>query len=124
MPFELASVAPRSFERGMIIGNLDILNAAVSLLMRTAPLAARFSGQIRRRSLRRLPAKRPSSSQLDKHGQTTCCLPTPVRGAIPYRERSRRIPPLQSGPIATWQAHGGRLLLTTKKKTPHWSGAS
>ena len=105
MPFELASVAPRSFERGMIIGNLDILNAAVSLLMRTAPLAARFSGQIRRRSLRRLAA-------------------TPVRGTIPYRERSRRIPPLQSGPIAAWQAHGGRLLLTTKKKTPHWSGAS
>ena len=34
--------------------NLDILNAAVSLLIRAALLAARFSGRVRRRSLQRL----------------------------------------------------------------------
>jgi hypothetical protein len=37
--------------------NLDILNAAVSLLVRAALLAARFSGRVRRRSLRRLGAR-------------------------------------------------------------------
>ena len=36
--------------------NLDILNAAVSLLIRAALLAARFSGRVRRRSLKRLAA--------------------------------------------------------------------
>ena len=36
--------------------NLDILNAAVSLLIRAALLAARFSGRVRRRSLERLAA--------------------------------------------------------------------
>ncbi|HUV62873.1 MAG TPA: DDE-type integrase/transposase/recombinase [Sedimentisphaerales bacterium] len=36
--------------------NLDILNAAVSLLVRAALLAARFSGRVRRRSLKRLAA--------------------------------------------------------------------
>jgi len=36
--------------------NLDILNAAVSLLIRAALLAARFSGRIRQRSLKRLAA--------------------------------------------------------------------
>ena len=34
--------------------NLDILNAAVSLLVKAALLAARFSGRVRRRSLKRL----------------------------------------------------------------------
>jgi len=34
--------------------NLDILNAAVSLLVRAALPAARFSGRDRRRSLKRL----------------------------------------------------------------------
>jgi hypothetical protein len=37
--------------------NLDILNAAVSLLVKIAPLAARFSELVRRRSLKRLAAK-------------------------------------------------------------------
>jgi len=37
--------------------NLDILNAAVSLLIRAALLAARFSGMVRQRSLKRLAAK-------------------------------------------------------------------
>jgi len=37
--------------------NLDILNTAVSLLIRAALLAARFSGRVRRRSLQRLAAK-------------------------------------------------------------------
>jgi len=36
--------------------NYDILNAAVSLLVRAALLAARFSGRVRRRSLQRLAA--------------------------------------------------------------------
>jgi transposase InsO family protein len=37
--------------------NLDLLNAAVSLLIRAALLAARFSGRVRQRSLKRLAAK-------------------------------------------------------------------
>jgi putative transposase len=37
--------------------NLDILNTAVSLLIRAALLAARFSGRVRKRSLKRLAAK-------------------------------------------------------------------
>ena len=37
--------------------NLDILNTAVSLLIRAALLAARFSGRVRRRSLERLAAR-------------------------------------------------------------------
>jgi hypothetical protein len=37
--------------------NLDLLNTAVSLLVRAALLAARFSGRVRRRSLKRLAAK-------------------------------------------------------------------
>jgi transposase InsO family protein len=36
--------------------NLDVLNAAVSLLIRAALLVARFSGRVRRRSLKRLAA--------------------------------------------------------------------
>jgi hypothetical protein len=37
--------------------NLDILNTAVSLLIRAALLAARFSGRVRQRYLKRLAAK-------------------------------------------------------------------
>jgi DNA invertase Pin-like site-specific DNA recombinase len=37
--------------------NLDILNTAVSLLIRAALLAARFSGRVRRRSLQRLASR-------------------------------------------------------------------
>jgi hypothetical protein len=36
--------------------NLHILNAAVSLLVKAALLAARFSGRVRKRSLKRLAA--------------------------------------------------------------------
>jgi len=36
--------------------NLDMLSAAVSLLIRAALLAARFSGRVRKRSLKRLAA--------------------------------------------------------------------
>ena len=36
--------------------NLDILNAAVSLLIRAALLAARLSGRVRKRGLKRLAA--------------------------------------------------------------------
>ena len=38
-------------------GNLDVLNTAVSLLIRAALLEARFSGPVRRRSLERLAAE-------------------------------------------------------------------
>lgn len=37
--------------------NIDVLNAAVSLLIRAALLAARFSGRVRRRSLQRLAGR-------------------------------------------------------------------
>lgn len=37
--------------------NLDILNTAISLLIRAAMLAARFSGRMRRRYLRRLASR-------------------------------------------------------------------
>jgi len=37
--------------------NLDVLNTAVSLLIRAALLAARFSGRVRRQSLKRLAAR-------------------------------------------------------------------
>jgi transposase InsO family protein len=37
--------------------NLDLLNTAVSLLVKAALLAARFSGRVRRRSLKRLAAR-------------------------------------------------------------------
>jgi hypothetical protein len=47
---------PGSFERGIMAENLDILNAAVSLVIKAALLAARFSGRVRRRSLKRLAA--------------------------------------------------------------------
>ena len=36
--------------------NIDIINAAVELIMKAALLAARFSGRVRKRSLRRLEA--------------------------------------------------------------------
>jgi hypothetical protein len=36
--------------------NLDVLDTAVSLLIRAVLLAARFSGRVRRRSLKRLVA--------------------------------------------------------------------
>jgi len=37
---------PGSFEKGAMAENLDILNAAVSLLIKAALLAARFSGRV------------------------------------------------------------------------------
>jgi hypothetical protein len=37
--------------------NLDMLNAAISLLVRAALLAARFSGRVRKRSLKRLASR-------------------------------------------------------------------
>jgi hypothetical protein len=39
--------------------NLDILNAAASLLVRAALLAACFLGRVRQRSLRRLATRSP-----------------------------------------------------------------
>ena len=36
--------------------NLDIINAVVSLIIKAALLAARFSGRVRKRSLKRLAA--------------------------------------------------------------------
>jgi hypothetical protein len=37
--------------------NLDVLNTAVSLLIRAALLAARFSGRVRQRYLKRLASR-------------------------------------------------------------------
>lgn len=37
--------------------NLDILNAAISLLVRAGLLAARFSRRVRKRSLKRLASR-------------------------------------------------------------------
>jgi hypothetical protein len=48
---------PGSFERGIMAENLDILNAAVSCVIKAALLAARFSGRVRRRSLKRLACR-------------------------------------------------------------------
>jgi hypothetical protein len=42
--------------------NLDILNTAVSPLIRAALLAARFSGRVRKRSPRRLAARDADAS--------------------------------------------------------------
>ena len=54
--FESTSMIPGSLERGTMAENLDILNAAVLLVVKAALLAARFSGRVRRRSLKRLAA--------------------------------------------------------------------
>ncbi len=43
--------------KGTMADNLEILNAAVSLLVRAALLAARFSGRVRQCSIKRLAAK-------------------------------------------------------------------
>ena len=51
---ESTSMIPGSFERGIVTENPDILNAAASLLVKAILLAARFSGRVRRRSLKRL----------------------------------------------------------------------
>jgi len=45
-----------SFEIDVMTKNLDIINAAVSLIIKAALLAARFSGRVRKRSLKRLSA--------------------------------------------------------------------
>jgi len=39
-----------------MVENLDILNTAISLFVRAMLLAARFSGRVRKRSLKRLAA--------------------------------------------------------------------
>jgi transposase len=57
MPLELVSVPLWSVGGVTMADNLDILNAAVSLLIKAARLAARFSGRLRQRSLKRLAAK-------------------------------------------------------------------
>jgi len=44
----------RSFGEGGMADNLDVLNAAISLLMRAALLAARLSGRTRQRYLKHL----------------------------------------------------------------------
>ena len=57
MTTDWASIASPNLGKGTIADNLEILNAAVSLLVRAALLAARFSGRVRQRSLKRLVAK-------------------------------------------------------------------
>ncbi len=51
MPFDLAWIAHRPVERGTMADNLDVLNTAVSLLVRAALLAARFPSPILRYDL-------------------------------------------------------------------------
>ena len=57
MPFDWASIASPNLGKGAMADNLEILNAAVSLLVRAALLAARFSGRVRQRSLKRLASR-------------------------------------------------------------------
>jgi DNA invertase Pin-like site-specific DNA recombinase len=57
MPFDLAWIAHGTSERGIMTENLDILNTAVSLPVRAALLAARFSGRVRQRSPKRLASR-------------------------------------------------------------------
>jgi len=54
MLLESASVVLRSIGGGGMAENLNVVNTAVSLLIRATVLAARFSGRVRRRSLKRL----------------------------------------------------------------------
>ena len=54
MPFEWASIASQNLGKDVMTENLDLLNTAVSLLIRAALLAARFSGRVRQRSLTHL----------------------------------------------------------------------
>jgi hypothetical protein len=56
MPSGLAWIALGNIERGIMAENLEFLNIAVSLLSRAALLAARLSGRVRQRSLKRLSA--------------------------------------------------------------------
>jgi hypothetical protein len=56
MPSGLAWITLGTIERGIMTENLDLLNVAVSLLIRAALLAARCSGRVRQRSLKRLAA--------------------------------------------------------------------
>jgi len=51
-----ASIVLGAFGGGGMAENLEVLNIAVSLLVRAVLLAARFSGRVRRRSLKRLAA--------------------------------------------------------------------
>ncbi len=55
--------------------NLDIISAAVSLIIKAALLAARFSGRVRKRSLKRLAAmgNNKIKHQLGAHSD---CKPT------------------------------------------------
>jgi hypothetical protein len=57
MPFDWAWIAPQNLRKGVMAENLDILNTAVSLLIRAALLAARFSGRVRQRYLNRLASR-------------------------------------------------------------------
>ena len=54
MPLESASALLSNVGGVTVADNLEILNAAVSLLIRAALLAARFSGRVRQRYLKRL----------------------------------------------------------------------
>jgi len=58
----------RTIERGIMTENLDLLNTAVSLLFRAVLLAARFSGRVRRRSLKRLAAMDTDAKAKERRG--------------------------------------------------------
>ena len=53
---EPTSKVPLRYEIDAMTKNLDIISAAVSLIIKAALLAARFSGRVRKRSLKRLAA--------------------------------------------------------------------
>ena len=59
LPYALRSGLHRSpsLGKGVMAENLELLNTAVSLLIRAALLAARFSGRVRQRSVKRLASR-------------------------------------------------------------------
>jgi hypothetical protein len=85
--------------------NLDILNVAVSLVIKAALLAARFLGRVRKRSLKRLAAldadakdRLPPPGRANTRRPHTPCPPCPTYH--PFKEHALRISPRQGGPIA------------------------
>jgi hypothetical protein len=88
--------------------NLDILNTSVSLLIKAALLAARFSGRVRQRSLKRLAGRDTDAKAKeilflkDRVEHVRTARPLPPRSHEPslWPESVRRISPLRSGPTA------------------------
>ena len=73
--------------------NLDILNTAVSLLIKAALLAARFAGRVRQRYLKRLPTgmsmPKPGKSSSSKTASTNSkCSSRSFKNTIIRRAKS------------------------------------